>query len=97
MESVRAVLKPDGVECIPGRFEDSEALTREIPARIDQFVAGVSPDAVVLDITPGNKWMTCVADRAMPPSSWRLYVRNDTLTDDRRPLPGSEQLVCWRL
>jgi hypothetical protein len=98
MESVRAVLKPDSVECIPGRFEDSEALTREIPARIDQFVAGVPPEGLVLDITPGTKWMTWVADRAMPPDSWRLYVRNDTLTPtDRRPLPGSEELVCWQV
>jgi hypothetical protein len=52
----------------------------------------------VLDITPGNKWMTWVTDRAMPNGSWRLYVRNDTLTPtDRRPRPGSEQLICWQV
>ena len=98
MESVQALLEADGVECVPGAFDDSEALAEQIPRIVKRFVAGVPAEEVVLDITPGGKWMTWVADRAMPPGSWRLYLRNDTLTTpDHRPRPGTEQLVCWRV
>jgi predicted methyltransferase len=92
------VLEADGIDCLPGPFEDSAALTQQIPDIVREFMAGLSPETLVLDLTPGNKWMTWIADRAMPEGSWRLYVRNDTLTPtDGRPRPGSEQLVCWRV
>jgi hypothetical protein len=98
MESVKAVLEGDQIECAPAPFEDNEALAEQIPDFVRQFGSGLSPDSLVLDITPGNKWMTWVTDRAMPNGSWRLYVRNDTLTPtDRRPRPGSEQLICWQV
>jgi hypothetical protein len=97
MRMVRELLEADGRVCVPAPFANSEALEREIPAAVHGFVQGPPPNSLVLDLTPGTKWMTLIADRAMPAGSWRLYVKNDTLsTPDNRPGPGSEQLVCWK-
>jgi hypothetical protein len=52
-------------------------------------VQGQPPDTLVLDLTPGTKWMTLIADRAMPAGSWRLYVKNDTLSSPDNA-PGRE-------
>ncbi len=97
MEMVRDLLEADGRVCVPAAFANDETLEREIPAAIHRFVPAQPPETLVLDLTPGAKWMTLIADRSMPAGSWRLYVKNDTLsTPDNRPEPGSEQLVCWR-
>ncbi|MGI6419425.1 MAG: hypothetical protein ACOX1P_27620 [Thermoguttaceae bacterium] len=97
MQMVKNLLEADGRECLPDAFEDSPLLEKQIPEAIRRFGQGQPSESLVLDITPGNKWMTWVADRAMPSGSWRLYIRNDTLTSaDRRPRPGSEELRCWR-
>lgn len=98
MQMVQGLLEADGRDCLPAAFEDSRSLESQIPEAVRRFGAGQPPEALVLDLTPGNKWMTWVADRAMPAGSWRLYIRNDTLTaPDRRPRPGSEQLICWQV
>jgi DNA-directed RNA polymerase specialized sigma24 family protein len=97
MEMVRRLLQADGRDCVPAAFANDKTLEHEIPAAIDQFTQGQSPDTLVLDLTPSTKWMTLIADRSMPAGSWRLYVKNDTLsTRDNRPEPGSERLTCWR-
>ncbi len=97
MEMVRALLAADGRACVPAAFANDDTLEREIPAAIHRFVQSQPPDTLVLDLTPGTKWMTLIADRSMPAGSWRLYVKNDTLsTPDNRPEPGSEELVCWK-
>ena len=97
MQMVRELLEADGRACVPAPFVDDQTLEQQIPAAINRFVLGQSADDLVLDLTPGTKWMTLIADRGMPPASWRLYVKNDTLSSpDHRPGPGSEQLVCWK-
>lgn len=97
MEMVRQLLAADGRDCVPAPFANDETLEREIPAAIRRFVQTQPPDTLLLDLTPGTKWMTLIADRAMPAGAWRLYVKNDTLSSpDHRPGPGSEHLVCWR-
>ncbi len=97
MQMVKELLEADDRHCLPWAFRDDETLEREIPNAVRQFAEGRAPESLVLDLTPGTKWMTWVADRAMPHGSWRLYVRNDTLSaPDHRVRPGSEQLVCWR-
>jgi len=97
MQMVQQLLEADGRQGLPQPFRDDPTLQQEIPAAVRQFAEGQPPESLVLDLTPGNKWMTWAADRAMPPGSWRLYVRNDTLSaPDRRVRPGSERLVCWR-
>ncbi len=97
MEMVRRLLQADGRDCVPAAFANDKTLEHEIPAAIHQFAQGQSPDTLVLDLTPGTKWMTLIADRSMPAGSWRMYVNHDTLsTRDNRPEPGSERLTCWR-
>jgi hypothetical protein len=59
-------------------------------ARSAAELAGTGPDA-------GHQMDDADRRPAMPAGSWRLYVKNDTLsTPDNRPGPGSEQLVCWK-
>lgn len=97
MQMVRDLLEADGRSCQPARFANDETLEQDIPAAIARFMHGHPAETFALDLTPGSKWMTLVANRAMPAGSWRLYVKNDTLPSrDQRPLPGSEQVVCWR-
>jgi len=100
MKDVKTLLEAQGVHCSEHKFTDGPAMRAEIPEGIRQFreKKGVDPSDLVLDITPGNKWMSWVSDHAMPAGSWRLYVRNDTLGPaDRRPKPGSEELIVWRV
>ena len=98
MLMVKELLEADGRHCLPQPFQDGPVLQQEIPTAVRHFAAGRPPESLVLDLTPGNKWMTWAADRAMPAGSWRLYVRNDTLSaPDRRVRPGSERLVCWQV
>lgn len=97
VEDAVQILRQAGVNCTASLLHDGLAMVEQIPNAVRQFTTGVSPDSAVLDITPGTKWMTWTADHAMPPASWRIYVHHDSLgTDDRRPRPGSEQLICWR-
>lgn len=97
MQMVRDALEADGRSCQPACFANDETLEQQIPAAIARFVDGQPAETFALDLTPGSKWMTLVANRAMPAGSWRLYVKNDTLPSrDQRPQPGSEQLVCWK-
>ncbi|NLX99917.1 MAG: hypothetical protein GXY83_27785 [Rhodopirellula sp.] len=98
MQMVKQLLEADGRACVPGPFEDNRSLEYQIPDVVRRFGQGQPPESLVLDLTPGNKWMTWVADRAMLTKSWRVYVRNDTLTAaDRRVRPGSERLICWQI
>jgi hypothetical protein len=100
MTDVKELLLGQGVCCVEGAFSDGPAMREEIPTAIRRFRENeeIDPVDLVLDITPGNKWMNWVSDHAMPAGSWRLYVRNDTLSPaDRRPKPGSEELIVWRV
>jgi hypothetical protein len=100
MTDVKVLLEAQGVQCSEGKFTDGPAMREEIPEAIRRFreQEGIDPGDLVLDVTPGNKWMSWVSDHAMPSGSWRLYVRNDTLGPaDRRPQPGSEELIVWRV
>jgi hypothetical protein len=100
MTDVKTLLETQGIRCSKAEFTDGPAMREEIPEAIRRFrdQEGIDPYDLVLDITPGNKWMSWVSDHAMPSGSWRLYVRNDTLGPaDRRPKPGSEELIVWRV
>ncbi len=98
MRVARELLEADGIVCEESVFENGPRLVSQISNAVRRFTEHASPDSTVLDITPGNKWMTWTADHAMPSESWRVYLQNDTLTvADRRPRPGSERLICWQV
>ncbi|MCS6849726.1 MAG: hypothetical protein NZ700_00985 [Gemmataceae bacterium] len=93
-------LKPNSVapRCRDAAFTYGPEMHGQIPEAICRFCQeeAIDPHQLVLDITPGTKWMNWVCDHAMPEGSWRLYVRNDALRSPGAPRPGTEKLIVWK-
>jgi hypothetical protein len=52
------------------------------------------PEKILIDVTPGKKLMSFMLSRAAPARSWHIYINHET--QNRKPVPGTEKLYCWR-
>jgi hypothetical protein len=97
VRSVVSMLSQNDIVSIPIPFVDNDAMQKQFETKLGGILGSVARDQLVIDITPGTKLMTLTLERAAPPESWLVYVRNDTLSaKDRRPKPGTERMVRWR-
>jgi hypothetical protein len=96
-EAIRDRLAQVGKRCQLADFRDDATQAEAIPALIREFLSPVSPGQAIYDITPGTGWMRWLADRAMPPGSWRVYLRHESKTAGSRPRIGTEDPIPWRV
>ena len=95
-QDVGQYMEQSGVRVQPVAFEDNEELPGTFRERIERFAAETGTENLVLDLTPGTKWMTLAMSAAAPPGSWLIYWWHATREGDVRIIPGSERPFLWR-
>jgi hypothetical protein len=68
---------------------------RQIHTAVRDFAAGVPPERLAFDLTPGYKFLSQELEEAAPTGSWLLYCRHEQLPPDNRVDPGTEHYDCW--
>ena len=81
-----------GCDPIPHSFHMGPSMIADMREGIDTFTAGVSPEDLVFDLTPGNKEMSlALAMELAPPGAWLFYLRHQF--EGRTPKPFTEEAV----
>jgi hypothetical protein len=83
------------IDCTPEVFENSAAIIERIKPLIQKFVAGISPQKIVFDLTPGTKMMTYALSRLSPAASWLVYLQHGWR--EGRPAPDTEKFHAWQV
>lgn len=93
LEKIKTALQDSGapVELCSFRFQES---TEAEDLRSLTVWNEYPPDKIAVDFTPGKKKMALDLYRAAPVGIWCLYI--DTKQKERRPIPGTEKIMCWR-
>lgn len=78
-----------------GAFDNDSGVVASLERRIGTFIAGLAPEKIVFDLTPGTKLMTYALSRLAPPGSWLVYIQH--VWRDGRPVPDTERFHAWQV
>lgn len=84
-----------GIKYVPQRFDGGGDLVAQFSTAVKDFTAGIAPQQVVFDLTPGTKLMSLtLALRVAGRENWLYYLRHDRRGN--LVVPGSESPQLWR-
>jgi len=75
---------------------DREALLQDFREKIQDFLAGSSPENLVVDLTSGQRLMNLALYDAAPPGCWVMCCQTEMDRAVRRPVPFEEKFHLWR-
>jgi len=92
-----AQLNSPQLHCQTRSVSNRPTAVEEIERALAQFVDGVDPSQVLIDLTPGKRLMSLALQGAAPAGSRLLCWWHDTAEQFRRVIPGTEFPLIWRM
>ncbi len=100
-QSLPARLRAIAPQChfVPREFfgASREDLFQEFQKAIQDFLAGLPPERLLVDLTPGQRIMNLALYDAVPEGSFVIHCQTEMDRQTRRPKPFTEIFELWQI